>query len=387
MQTVKRQPTEHSRHVYRTHLAAAALLAAVSALPAQATQSQLRHGLLLSQAPAGMQIGRVKGTRSQKVARATVACPGPLDLVHATPVCEDALEFHAGVDTLPHIRGGGVRLPAPQGEQDSALETGGQDGTQLPGLRYTWHAVSASYTFGLLDTTTFIDTTDVSADSDTPFFAPALARNPTIQFPDDSLGGGMHWHGNENRPDLYLAVTSSHGLGDNPKASYGELIDIADAGKGVFVGAELEWEGRTSYRLGAWTNTAANPRLSGNGRTANYGLYGAAYGDADKTRWSLRAGVANGQVSAAAWFLSAAIDRDLGLVTAGLGTAVTGASGDLGAGTADSWTSELYLIHDFNDSVFISPHLQYQRNPGFDASGANGGRGQWVASLQSNVVF
>jgi len=387
MLSCQRRQARSNAHFSLTVLCSIALLTTACVLPASAGQAYQPHHRLLKSIPPGLSIGRVKTETGRNVAWVTAECPGPLDLVHATPVCEGVMQRYAEADPLPQRRGSGVSLRAPIVDQGSALDGIDAAGSALPGLRYTWHQASASYTFGLLNATGFMDTTEVADDENAPLFTSSLLSNPTIQFPDDSLGGGMHWHGNANRPALFLALTSSHGLGDNPQASYGELIDVTEEGKGVFVGAELEWQGRTTYRLGAWTNTASNQRLSGNGRMANYGLYGAAYGYSDKTRWSVRGGVANARVSAAAWFLSAAIDHDLGLVTAGLGTAVTGASRDLGPDTANSWVGELYLIHDFNDAVYISPHLQYQRNPGFDASGGSCGRGQWIASLQSNVVF
>lgn len=367
------------RRFGRLGLYAAALLAITCALPAGADQA-LRNEWL---------IGLINTTPpSEKITGWVADCPGPLDTVHAPPACDDDSPVHARTDNLlPRRRGSDVALPALKPVPGNPLTGRGKPGSRLSKVRITWQKASAGYTFGLLDSSSFIDTIAAEDDHSAQFYAPLLSSNPTIQFPDDALGGGFFWQGKANLPNVYLALTSSHGMGDNPTASYGELISVTDEGKGIFASAELEWRGRTTYHLGAWTNTASNPRLSKFGTKANYGLYGTAYGNHNRTRWRVRAGLANRQVSAAAWFLSAAVNQDLGLVTAGMGTAVTGASSELGSGTTNTWVSELYLIHDFNGSVYISPHLQYQRNPGFDATGNAVSRGEWIASVKSNVVF
>ena len=62
---------------------------------------------------------------------------------------------------------------------------------------------------------------------------------PAIIRPAFTLGGtgGGVAYNRETGPDrgYSLALTSSHGLGDNSDASYAQLVDINAEGKGVFV--------------------------------------------------------------------------------------------------------------------------------------------------------
>jgi hypothetical protein len=337
--------------------------------------------------PPGLEAGLVSTFQTSSDGRADHELAASLDVLYTVRIGDGELQVYAEGATTPRTAGVGTLLPDANGDLGSALDGNGEGRLQISEMHYTWHRERTAYTVGLINTTSFLDASHVANDETAQFLAAPLVNNPTVQFPDYTLGGAVRWIDDGDGPSVYVLASSSHGLGDNADASYGELFDLTDSGKGVFVAAEAEWEGPTSFRLGIWTHTAANPRLDGTGSEANYGLYGVVDGAWRQLRWSARAGVANPQVSETAWFLSVAAERDMGPVTAGLGTALGGASSELGAGTGNSWVNELYLSHQISRAVRVSPHLQYHHNPGLDSSATTVDASVWTAGVRLNVMF
>jgi hypothetical protein len=138
-------------------------------------------------------------------------------------------------------------------------------------------------------------------------------------------------------------------------------------------------------RLGVWTNTADHAYLNGSSGTPdNKGVYGVLEGTALDTGWTLRAGMADEDVSAAAWFLGAALQRKVGeQVTVGLGVTETGLSDDASApGVDDSTQAELYVKYDVLPHVNLTPSVQWIRNPGFDSSDTVIDKDNWIVGLR-----
>lgn len=379
--------TPAPRITARTRLTAVLLGTILAPTALLADELHPRHGCCWDPMPPGLEAGTVATFQTSSDGRADQEFAASLDILYTTRIGDGELQIYAEGSTTPRTVGVGALLPDANGDLGSALDGNGEGRLQISELHYTWRGERTAYTVGLLNTTAFLDASRVANDETAQFLAAPLVNNPTVQFPDYTLGGALRWQPNGKGPNLYLLASSSHGLGDNPDASYGELFDLGDTGKGVFVAAEAEWQGAISYRLGIWSHTAANPPLDGAGSAANYGLYGVVDGAWRRLRWTARAGVANPRVSETAWFVSAAAERDIGPVTAGLGTALSGASSELGGGSGDGWVNELYLSHDITGSIRVSPHLQYHHNPGLDRSGMTVDASVWTAGVRLNVMF
>ena len=156
----------------------------------------------------------------------------------------------------------------------------------------------------------------------------------------------------------------------------------------MFAAAELGWSvpalGQDgALRAGAWTNTADHSSLNGASPTErNAGLYGVADGRIAETGWNLRAGLADQDVSAAAWFVGGALEHPFGPVTAGLGLTHTGVSDKAGAGTGNMTQAELYVKYDFSEQVHLTPSLEWVRNPGFDSTASIVDRSAWIVGLR-----
>jgi len=310
-----------------------------------------------------------------------------LDVVFSSQLGPGELQVHIEASTTPRNGGVGSLVPDANADLGSALGGNGDGRVQISELTYNWSNSHASYTLGLIDATGFMDSSAVANDEGAQFLAGPLVNNPTIQFPDYSLGGVVGYQRKPDHPHLHLILTNSHGLGDNPKASYSELVDLNDTPKGIFLGAELEWEGTTSYRVGTWTNTAYNANLSGVGGGTNYGVYGVIDNTKDQTHWTVRAGMANEKVSQTAWFLSSAIDHEFTSFRAGLGIALSAASDKLAASADHSIVSELYSSHKLGAAMHISPHIQYHKNPGFDSSNTTTDDSQWIGGVRLSIAF
>ncbi|MCE9649063.1 MAG: carbohydrate porin [Parvibaculum sp.] len=272
----------------------------------------------------------------------------------------------------------------------AATNSAGHGRVQISELYYEFEAGGLSISAGLLDTTAFLDASAFAGDEHTQFMNSTLVHNATIEFPDYTLGVAIGTEGEGYVPGVTVVVGGSSGLGDNASHSYPDLFDMRSSGKGVFAGGELGWglpalgeEG--AARLGVWTNTADHAYLDGSSGTPdNKGVYGVLEGTALDTGWTLRAGLADQDVSAADWFLGAAIQRKIGeQVTLGLGVTETGLSDDASApGVDDSTQAELYVKYDVLPHVNLTPSVQWIRNPGFDSSDTVIDKDNWIVGFR-----
>ena len=194
-------------------------------------------------------------------------------------------------------------------------------------------------------------------------------NNPIVEFPDYALGGAITRHSQDNRLGAQLVVTSSNGLADNPDASYSDLFDVGESGKGIFAAFEGHYNisGKFLSKLGVWTNTRDHDNVNGTAdNRANYGVYGLVNGAIGPGIWNMRLGWADPDVSPGENFVSLAMEQPLGFAHLGVGVARTGASDELGANFDDSLHAEAYMRFTINDYLQISPDIQYIENSGFD---------------------
>lgn len=311
------------------------------------------------------------------------------DLVTILPRGNGKWVLYVEGNTSPRADGVSSLLGEANADAGSALDRDGNGRLQVSELHYFQPLADGLLVSGLVDVTTTLDSSEVANDETHQFLSAPLVNNPSIEFPDYSLGVVYN---RETGPDrgYSLVLTSSHGLGDNPDASYAQLVDITAEGKGVFAAAEGQWPlAAIQLHLGAWLNSADHARLDGKpGSEHNYGLYLGADGRLGDILWNLRAGLANEQVSPTSRFLSAAVERPLAGATLGLGIAYSGLSPqDTTPQQDDQLQAEAYLRFAPRDDVSLTPAMQWLRNSGFDASATTVDSEQWLLSLRLNYTF
>ncbi len=166
----------------------------------------------------------------------------------------------------------------------------------------------AFLTVGLLDPSGYLDRTRITNDENVQFLGASFVNNPTIAFPDYTLGMVYERPAAGLRPQVNAVLASSNGLADNPNLSYSQLLRLTDDDDGAFAAVGLGWPSdRQLVRIGAWINTRPHIALDGSRDDAtNYGAY-AVYGRSwNNHGLNLRLGLANDDLVEGSRFASLA---------------------------------------------------------------------------------
>ncbi len=311
------------------------------------------------------------------------------DLLTTIPDGNNKWVIYVEGNTSPVKNGVSSLLGEANADAGSALDRDGKGRFQVSELHYFQHTDNGLLVYGLLDVTASLDNSEVANDETSQFLSGPLVNNPTIGFPDYSLGMMYNRETGEGR-GYSFALTSSHGLADNANASYSQLIDIDADGKGLFAAAEGQWPiASAKVHAGAWINTADHAHLDGTpGMEQNYGVYLVADGSMGENLWNLRAGLANDDVAQASQFLSVALERPVSNATLGLGVAYTKLSDqDATLQLDDTLLAEAYLRFSPRDNISVTPVVQWISNSGFDASDSTVDSEQVLASLRLSYSF
>ena len=293
-----------------------------------------------------------------------------LDLVTTVPTRFGAWTIYVEGNTSPRQAGVSGELSEANADAGSALDRDGKGRLQVSELRYMLQLGANSLSMGLVNPAGFFDVSEVANDETTQFLTSSLVNNPTIEFPDYTLGTAYHYEFRATRPGFTVLLTSSNGLADNPNASYSELVDVADEEKGLFVAGEAYWQLRAmTLRFGVWTNTTDHERFDASGSEHNYGIYVLTDLKTDRMKWNLRLGWANAEVSEPSGFASLAFELTTAAVSVGAGIAHTWISDQIvDPFKDDSGQAELYARFDLPGRWHISPHAQWLRNSGFSTA-------------------
>lgn len=230
------------------------LLAALAVAAAYVTEAEAQSSSPVQFQAAANVVGQATGEdriRSEVV--------GSLDLF--TEATLGPILIHAYVEGNTSPRTGGVSQLVPFANMDAGTALGGDgDGrVQLSELRIAWpfHPRATAHA-GLMDLTGFLDVSRISNDENLFFLGQPFVNNPTIVFPDYTLGLSVLADVPQVPSGQFaVAVASSHGLGDNPRTSYGELFDLDAPGKGIFVAGRFRWDAESwEGSVGAWTSSA-----------------------------------------------------------------------------------------------------------------------------------
>ncbi|MDX1495616.1 MAG: hypothetical protein R3253_16225, partial [Longimicrobiales bacterium] len=184
---------------------------------------------------------------------------GSLDLFADVRLSSLRLHVYVEANSSPRDNGVSSAIPFANMDAGTALGADGHGRVQLSELRLAWpFRERAELHVGLIDLTGYLDVSRIANDENLFFLGQPFVNNPTILFPDYTLGATLVL-GVPQVPQgrIALAVAGSHGLADNPEASYGELLDLDAPDKGVFLAGRFRWEAEGwEGAVGAWTSTA-----------------------------------------------------------------------------------------------------------------------------------
>lgn len=257
------------------------------------------------------------------------------------------------------------QFPFSNGDAATAVDEDGDGRVQLSQINYTRKAETYAFVAGLVDPSCYLDLSGFANDETRAFLGTPFINNLSIAFPDYTLGGGIHLH-RETGIEATFFVSGSNGLGDNDRASYSNLVDVTDSGKGIFAAAELIREGQRRYRFGAWANTRDFGKLDDPSATAsNFGIYGLMESTNHALNWNVRVGAANPDVSEIALFAALATEFPLARSTAGLAVSLLRASNDLASETSHSVFAEAVIHVDVGKHLRMTPLLQWTHNDSF----------------------
>lgn len=312
-----------------------------------------------------------------------------LDIVSTIPSGPGHWIIYLEGNTSPRLHGISSLLPEANQDAATAVDRDNTGRLQVSALHYLWFQGNSAFVLGLINPAGPLDNSTIANNEARQFLATTLVNNPTIAFPDYTLGLVYFFKPDYKALDLTFLLSSSHGLGDNPNKTYSELVNVSADGKGVFAVAELIWKHpQHIWRGGVWIQTAANPYLDGSGETANnYGIYLNADQLFGPYGVNLRLGLANPEVSEAAQFIGLAVDRTFGKNHAGIGYTYTVVSDHAGIGKGNRSQLEAYYRIDLADNFSLTPSIQWIQNSSFDNSGIVTDRDVIVLSVRTSFNF
>lgn len=263
---------------------------------------------------------------------------------------------------------------------------GRRGNAQISEIRYERRlAGGRTLTLGMLETAAWFDSAATAIDENAQFMGLSFKHNLTIEFPDYTLGAVYQHPLSADGAELRVGLSSSHGLADNPGASYAQALDINGDDKGAFAIAAALWPaGAWRGELGAWTHTAPHHALDGGpGEKHNYGAYLVLGREWDDHAFDVRLGRANPEVFEAEAFVALTWEWRRPEAIYGVGAARTFLSDDAaGPGRDDMSQYEIYARFRLTDGLELTPHIQRVDNSGFDSSGAAFARSLNVIGLR-----
>lgn len=294
------------------------------------------------------------------------------DLFVTAPFLGGEWTLHVEGSVTPEAGRVASRIGEANTDAGTVRSPGRRGNAQLSEVRYARRlAAGRTLTLGMLETAAWFDTAATAVDENTQFTGLSFKHNLTIEFPDYALGVVYQHRLTDAGAELRVGVSSSHGLADNPGASYAQALDINGDDKGAFAIAAALWPaGAWRSELGAWTHTAPHHALDGSpGEQHNYGAYLVIGREWDDQAFDVRLGRANAEVFEAETFLALTWEWRRPEATYGVGAARTFLSDDAaGPGRDDMSQYELYAKFALGEQLELTPHVQHITNSGFDAS-------------------
>lgn len=209
-----------------------------------------------------------------------------------------ALLAHLEASTTPDTQGLTAAYPEANADAGSALDARGKGRIQLSELSYQsprWQ--QQQLVLGLIDPSAWLDRSRITSDENLHFLNASFVNNPTIPFPNYTLGAVWQWREREGAPGLTVIATRARGLLDFERRAHRELFDDEQGGHGGFFGLGSGWRGGNwRLRYGGWLRVdndiaREDPALS----RSRQGAYAVAGYLADAVQLNLRLGFSEGR--------------------------------------------------------------------------------------------
>jgi len=294
-----------------------------------------------------------------------------VDLILNWKVGNGELYTYIEANSSPKNNGVSSVLPEANADAGSSLDQDRTGRVQISEFAYRLFIKdSQTLTLGLLDVTAYFDQSRIASDENSQFLGVSFVQNPTIEFPDYTLGV-VYENNLSQQTILRAALTSSNGIADNPNVSYSQLVDVTDKDKGAFTILSLSHKTeKWLFRGGIWSHTEAHGSLDENRlNEKNYGAYFLS-GYREKNHGvNLRIGQANEAVSLAHRFFGLSYQYNKTPFVFGAGAAKIFFSDNVPSGTwANTYHFEAYLRYQISHKLFITADIQQLINSNLSSS-------------------
>lgn len=280
------------------------------------------------------------------------------------------INLHLEGNITPSSNSITAQLPDANADAFSAMDQYENGRLQISELSADYtdkQATMSQISFGLLDATTFFDTNAIMNDENTQFISAPLGNNPTIDFPDYTLGITATFQvGLKPNLQTQLGVFSGKGLADNAGRNYNETFELNPDKKGMLIIGETQLMKTPIHHLsfGAWTHTGEHSDLEQPSRNKliNYGLYLTGSHQMGANTMAIRLGYSRPEINELNKVLSLGIQHVYNTQW------VTGAAGSYQSASShtqidDTQTFEFYVRYQPSKSdFFITPSIQYFHN-------------------------
>jgi hypothetical protein len=272
----------------------------------------------------------------------------------------------------------------------TALDADRRGRIQLSELHYRLELGEHALTVGLLDPSSYLDRTRITNDENVQFLGASFVNNPTIEFPDYTLGAVYQRPAEGRRPQLNAVLAGSNGLADNPNVSYSQLLRVTEDDRGAFAAVGFGWPTEERLvRAGVWLNTRSHAQLtSSDGDHDNYGWY-AAFGRSWRAHaMSLRIGAARERVTFGSGFAAVAYRYRFQEHAVGFGVARVQLSPAVDSPALDDTThTELFGRWAIRSAAHLTLSAQRIRHSGFHSAPGDPRRAIVLAGLRFHFAF
>ncbi len=291
------------------------------------------------------------------------------DLVFTWSLDQDSFYLYLEAYNSPKSNAISSILPEANTDAGSALDEDSKGRIQISEIGYRYIIdQSQSLTFGLIDVSGYFDQSRIASDENTQFLGVSFVQNPTIEFPDYALGM-VYKNSFQTGLVFRSAVSSSHGISDNPNLSYSQLVDINSDNKGLFLISSLSQHlGDWLFKGGVWLNTADHQTFdNSDSDKSNYGGYLLTGYQVNGHGINLRLGTSKESVSLAENFIGVSYQYKQASWAFGLGAAKIFLSDSISnAANKDTQQLETYARYKINTNFLITADMQYLRNSNFN---------------------
>ena len=278
--------------------------------------------------------------------------------------------MHLEGSNTPNQKGVSNVIQDSNADSGSSLTHSNQGRLQLSELNYHHHYPSnISWSLGLVDATSFLDTSEIMNDENNQFISASMVNNPIIDFPDYVLGGSINAALSETF-SVQLFISSTHGIADNNSRNYSSLFEMNEDEKGLFTALELQYKNQNSFiHSGFWRHNGKHDALDGSDKDdlSNYGGYMTAGWRLGRHQYESRFGLANDEVSSATHFFSLAYQYQMQQTQLGIGYSATQFSNQLIKRPNNTETVEAHLKIALHQNWHITPSLQWFNHPIYDS--------------------